>query len=258
MNLLTYYIKRNKGFLISSIILLIVIFAALGIPYFSLNAAMPSNYIKTTGLEHKLFSIISIVGIALTFVLLISTLVNLLTNSIGKKRTMLMVFYGKKKFMLYQFAITFLLIVFMCLVITFGMSTFILVFKMNSGMLIDDVIKNYFVFKIFNFSIVISIIGSIVLYMFLSLKETLVNTSLKYDKPFKKAMYMTFRVVMYLLLLFLLFDRNMPFLTNYGFRTINGYFSFSMGSSLYPYFIVVTLIIVVIDYIKISKDKMFR
>ncbi len=258
MNLLTYYIKRNKGFLISSIILLIGIFATLVIPYLTLNAAAPSNYIKITGFENKLFLIMSFVGLAIVVILLISTFINLLTNSVGKKRTMLMVFYGKKKTMLYQFFITILLLVFMNFVYTFGITTFILVFKMNAGTLIDEMIKNYFLLLIFNSAKVLSVYGTIIFYMFLSLKETLFNTSLKYDKPSKKAMYMTFRIGMYVLLLVLLFNRSMPALTNNSFREINGYFTFNLDTQMYAYFAVVTLIVVVIDYIKISKDKMFR
>ncbi len=258
MNLLTYYIKRNKGFLISSLILFISIIATLGIPGVILKSAMPGNYINISSLESKVFFVLSLLAIVLIVILLISTLINLLNNSLGKKRTMLMVFYGKKKTMIYQMVLTIVLVGFMYLIFSYGITTFFLVFKMNAGFLVNDIIKENYFSMISEAAIVLSIYGTIALYMFLSLKETLLNTSLKYDKPSKKIMYITFRVVMYLVLLFLLLYRNMPALANLYFQEITTTYRFEFDTSLYAYFAVVTLIIVVIDYIKISKDKMFR
>ncbi len=258
MNLLTYYIKRNKGFLISSLILFISIVATLGIPGVILKAAMPGNYINISSKESTIFLILSLLAIVLIVILLISTLINLISNLVGKKRTMLMVFYGKKKTMIYQMVLTIVLVGFMYLIFSYGITTFFLVFKMNAGLVINDVIKEFYFSMISTSAIVLSIYGIIVLYMFLSLKETLFNTSLKYDKPVKKVIYVTFKVIMYLVLLFLLLYRNMPVLSNLYVQEITTTYSFRFDTSLYGYFALVTLIIVVIDYIKISKDKMFR
>ncbi len=258
MSLLTYYIKRNKGFLISSVILFILIVATLGIPGVILKSAMANNYKSIASIEYKIFFILIILSIVLIAILLISTFINLLVNSIGKKRTMLMVFYGKKKVMIYQLVLSVVLIGFMYFVFSYGITTFQIVLKMNAAIGIDETVKSYYFTNISSAAMVLSVFGTIVFYMFLSIKEALFNTALKYDKPIKKAMYISFRIVMYLVLLSLLFFRSLPSLTNMYVQGINGSLTFKFDTSLYAYFAVVTLIIVVIDYIKVSKDKMFR
>lgn len=258
MNLLTYYMKRNKGFLISSLILFISIIATLGIPGVILKSAMPSNYINISSTESSIFFVLLLLSVVLIGILLISTFINLINNSLGKKRTMLMVFYGKKKVIIYQLVLTAVLVGFMYLIFSYGITTFLLVFKMNGGIVVKDILKDTYFSMISEAAIVLAIYGTTALYMFLSLKETLFNTSLKYDKPIKKGIYVSFRVVMYLVLLFLLLYRNMPFLTNQFVQEITTTFTFEFSHSLYLYFALVTLIIVVIDYIKVSKDKMFR